>query len=188
MESVGVEDKIRTLSNTLQNLVNDMNDKLNKFKQDFSIAIKEIQELKEETGKIKNQMKDVKTIEWEARNKNIIIFGLKEHNNESKIETRNRIMNLFSDVLKLNCNDQQIDNLFWLGRRKQNRPLLVKLTSSIMKEYILKKKGNVRKMENQSPGRFQPRNLRHKKKASRIHVDRKEKRQARYTFTRPTFD
>ena len=110
METEGIEGKMNMLSDTLQNIVDNMNEKLNIFKKEYSKALNEIQELKKETKKIKDQMKDVKTVEWQARNKNILIFGLKEHNNESKIETHNRVMKLFSEVLKLNFKDQQIDN------------------------------------------------------------------------------
>ena len=144
METEGVEKKMRMLTDTLQNLVDNMNEKLNKFKKEYSKALNEIQELKKETKKIKDQMKDVKIVEWEARNKNIIIFGLKEHINESKLETYNRVMDLFSEVLKVKFKDHQIDNLYWIGKRKQNRPLLIKFTNSLTKEYIMRKKGMFR--------------------------------------------
>ena len=59
MEPAGIEEKIKTLSGTLTILIEDMNEKLNKFKQDYNKALIEIQELKKETEKIKTQMKDV---------------------------------------------------------------------------------------------------------------------------------
>ena len=46
-------------------------------------------------------------------------------------------MELFSKVLQVNFKDQQIDNLHWIGKRKHNRPLLIKFTNSLTKEYIM---------------------------------------------------
>ena len=148
MESVGAEEKNRTLTGTLSKLIDDMNEKLNKFKQDYSKALNEIQELKKETEKIKTQMKDVKIIEWETRNKNIIIFGLKEFKYESKLETLNRVTNLFTEVLKINFKDRQIDNIYWIGKRKLTRPFLVKFNNTITKDHIKNKKRIFKKDDN----------------------------------------
>lgn len=49
-------------------------------------------------------------------------------------------MNLFTEVLKINFKDRQIDNLYWIGKRKQNRPLLVKFNNTITKDHIINKK------------------------------------------------
>ena len=140
MESADIEEKIRTLTSTLTNLIDDMNEKLIKFKQNYNKALTEIQDLKKETENIKTQMKEVKTIEWETRNKNIIIFGLEESKYEGKLETRNRVTKLFTEVLRTNFEAHQIDNLYWIGKRKLNRPLLIKFNSTITKELIINKK------------------------------------------------
>ena len=140
METEAFEEKMKMLSDTLQNIVDNMNEKLNNFKKEYSKALNEIQELKKETEKIKDQMKDVKSLEWESRNRNIVIFGPKGHINESKLDTYNRVMNLFSEVLQVKFKEHQIDHLYWIGKRKQNRLLLIKFTNSLTKEYIMKKK------------------------------------------------
>ena len=136
METEGFEEKMKMLSDTLQNIVDNMNEKLNNFKKEYSKALNEIQELKKEAKKIKDQMKDVKSLEWESRNRNIVIFGLKGDINESKLDTYNRVMDLFSVKFK----EHQIDNLYWIGKRKINRPLLIRFANSMIKEYILERK------------------------------------------------
>ena len=140
MESADIEEKIRTLTSTLTNLIDDMNKKLIKFKQNYNETLTEIQDLKKETENIKTQMKEVKSIEWETRNKNIIIFGLQESKYEGKLETCNRVTKLFSEVLRTNFEAKQIDNLYRIGKSKSNRPLLIKLNSTITKDIIINKK------------------------------------------------
>ena len=61
MEPTGIEEKIKTLSGTLTILIEDMNEKLNKFRLEYSKTLNEIQELKKETEEIKDQMKGVKS-------------------------------------------------------------------------------------------------------------------------------
>ena len=144
METEGIEGKMIMLTGTLQNIVDNMNEKLNIFKKEYSEAVKEIQELKNETEKIKYHVKELRSLELESRNRNIVIFGLKGDVNESKLDTYNRVMDLFSEVLQVNFKEHQIDNLYWIGKRKQNRPLLIKFTNSLTKEYIMGRKGMFR--------------------------------------------
>ena len=134
MESVGIEEKFRSLTGTLKNLIEDMNEKLNNFKLEYNKTINEIQNLKSETEKIKTQMIGNKTLEWESRNKNIVIFGLKEEKNESKLEILNKVTKLFIEALGNKFGEHQIDNIYRIGRNKSNRPLLVKFNSTIIKE------------------------------------------------------
>ena len=44
----------------------------------------------------------------------------------------------------MNFKEHQIDNLYWIGKRKQNRLLLIKFTNSLTKEYIMGRKGMFR--------------------------------------------
>ena len=46
MEAVGLEEKLEMLTDTLQNVVNDISLRLDKCKENYSEAVKEIQELK----------------------------------------------------------------------------------------------------------------------------------------------
>ena len=128
MEAEGIDEKLIMLTGMLQNIVDDINGKLNIFKEECSEVVKEIQDLKNETEKIKNQMKELRSLEWESRNRNIVIFGFKGEENENKLDTYSQVMDLFTKVLQVNLKDHQIDNLYWIGKRKHNRPLLIKFT------------------------------------------------------------
>ena len=125
MEAEGIDEKLIMLTGMLQNIVDDINVKLNIFKEECSEVVKEIQDLKYETEKIKSQVEELWSLEWESRN---------------KLETYNRVMDLFTKILQVNFKDHQIDNLYWIGKRKHNRPLLIKFTDSLTKEYIMGRK------------------------------------------------
>ena len=75
----------------------------------------------------------------ERRKRNIIIFCLEQQPNESKWETCERVIDLLAAKLQINIGTQHIDNLFWLGKQKQNRPLLIKFTSFLVKPEIMYK-------------------------------------------------
>ena len=140
MESEGIDKKLNMLTGILQNIVDEINVKLNIFKEESSEVVKEIQDLKHETEKIKSLVKELRSLEWESRNRNIVIFGFKDDEKENKIDTYRRVMELFSKVLQLSFREHQIDNLYWIGKHKHNRPLLIKFTNSFTKEYIMERK------------------------------------------------
>ena len=76
----------------------------------------------------------------ERRKRNIIMFGLEQQPNENKWKTCERVIDLLAAKLQINTGTQHIDNLFWLGKQKQNRPLLIKFTSFFVKSEIMHKK------------------------------------------------
>ena len=61
----------------------------------------------------------------EKRKHNIIIFALEELPKETKWKTGERVMSLLAEKLQVNIGMHYIDNLFWVGRNIQNRPLLI---------------------------------------------------------------
>ena len=99
METEGVEVKLCMLTGMIQNIGEEINGKLNIFKEECREVVKEIQELKNEMKKIKSQVKELRSLEWESRNRNIVIFGLKENKNESKLEILNKVTKLFIEAL-----------------------------------------------------------------------------------------
>ena len=75
METEGFEEKMNMLSDTLQNIVDNMNEKLNNFKKEYSKALNEIQELKKEMKKIsetQNHRSDV----YRTRKRNVREMGI----------------------------------------------------------------------------------------------------------------
>ena len=65
--------------------------------------------------KIKSQVKELRSLEWESRNRNIVIFGFKGEEKENKLDIYRRVMDLFSKVLQVSFKDHQIDNLQYIG-------------------------------------------------------------------------
>ena len=55
------------------------------------------------------------------------------------MDTYYRVMDLFASVLHVNLMEHQIDNLYWIGKRKHNRPSLIKFTSTLTKDYIMER-------------------------------------------------
>ena len=114
--------------------------KLNITKEEWREVQKQIQELKKETEIIKIQVDELKIGEGDSRSRNIVIFDWKSEENEDKLDTYHRVRDLFSKVLQISSKNSQIDNINWIGKRKQNRPLLIKFTNSLTKEYIMERK------------------------------------------------
>lgn len=134
-----VDGKLCRLMELLKNISDEINVKLNRLQVEWNGVYKEIQELKKEMQNVKNQIQEHRRLERESRNHNIVIFGLKEYHNESKWDTCCRVMDLFASVLHVNLIDQQIDNLYWIGRRSHNRPLLIKFSSTLTKDFIMER-------------------------------------------------
>ena len=57
--------------------------------------------------------------------------------NETKWKTGERVMSLLAEKLQINIGMHYIDNLFWVGRNKLNRPLLIKFTTCMTKTEIM---------------------------------------------------
>ena len=140
METEGVEKKLDMLTGMIQTMGEEINGKLNTFKEEWREVHKQIQELRKDTEQIKIQMKELIRAEGEARNRNIVIFGWRREENENKFETHQRVKDLFSKVLQINSKNIKIDNIDWIGKHKQFRPLLIKFTDSLTKEFIMERK------------------------------------------------
>jgi hypothetical protein len=62
------------------------------------------------------------------RKNNIIIFGLKEEGEESYSETLDMVVKRLSETMKIETTSGNIDYVIRLGRRKGERPILIKFT------------------------------------------------------------
>lgn len=69
---------------------------------------------------------------------NLVIFNIKETSNETTAELLQIVLQLFSSKLNINIEARDIDNIFWMGRVKGMRPILLKLQSFLQKVEILK--------------------------------------------------
>ena len=70
-----------------------------------------------------------------------MIFGWKCEENENNFDTYNRVRELFAKVLKISSKNIQINKINRIGKRKINRLLLIRFTNSMIKEYVLERKG-----------------------------------------------
>lgn len=84
-------------------------------------------------------MQGLAAMEREIRKRNLIIFGLNEVQNENNWNTCYRVLDMFATELHVNLQDQHIDNVFWVGRRNRKRPLVVKFTSVLTRDFILER-------------------------------------------------
>ena len=141
MNTEGVEAKLDMLTGMIQELGDEIKGKLNILKEEWREVQKQIQELKKETEIIKEQAGERKKGEGESKNRNLVIFGWKCEINENNFETCNRVRELFAKVLKTRPENFQIDKIKWIGKRKTYRPLLISFSNSMIKEYILERKG-----------------------------------------------
>lgn len=69
---------------------------------------------------------------------NLVIFNIEETSNETTAELLQIVLQLFSSKLNINIEARDIDNIFWMGRVKGMRPILLKLQSFLQKVEILK--------------------------------------------------
>ena len=121
MNTEGVDEKLCMLTGMIQNIGEEINGKLNIFKEEWSEVQKQIHELKKETEKIKIQVEELRSVEGETRNRNIVIFGWKREEKENNFDTYHRVRDLFSKVLQVSSKDIQIDKLFWRKERRKGK-------------------------------------------------------------------
>jgi hypothetical protein len=72
-------------------------------------------------------------VEELQRKNNILIFGLEEEENESYFDTTEVVANFLKDIMILEMTEGSIDCTSTLGRRKGQRPILVKFMSFAIK-------------------------------------------------------
>ncbi|CAB3236823.1 unnamed protein product [Arctia plantaginis] len=131
-----------------------------KMKQEMSAQTREITEavtkkvsesinekltaLVEENNNLKTEVKTlqdkIKLMEDHKRKNNIIFFGMQEEqNNKSPIDS---ITKLLEKYMNIHINPQEINNVYRLGAKQDNkpRPILVTFTTNWRKNEILKNK------------------------------------------------
>jgi hypothetical protein len=64
----------------------------------------------------------------EERRKNIIIFGLQERGDESDLEMMDMVVKFLYDKMRVEISRENIDYVIKLGRRRGERPILIKFT------------------------------------------------------------
>jgi hypothetical protein len=79
----------------------------------------------------------------EKEKNNIIIFGLQERGDETYFETLDMIVKLRGDKMGVEISKENIEYLTRLGRRRGERPILIKFTTLFKKHEVLRNKRNL---------------------------------------------
>jgi hypothetical protein len=72
-------------------------------------------------------------LDEERRKNNIIIFGLQERGDESYLETMDMVVKFLCDKMRVEISRENIAYVTRLGRRRGERPILIKLTTFFKK-------------------------------------------------------
>uniref|UniRef100_A0A8D8Z678 Uncharacterized protein n=1 Tax=Cacopsylla melanoneura TaxID=428564 RepID=A0A8D8Z678_9HEMI len=128
---------------------------LQKIRTDFNEEQKETRKLIEETfkneqiekGKINEKLEKqdnrINKLENEARKKNVIVYGIKEENNENFNDLKEKLNWLLNQKMELGIRQEEIDDFFRLGKKtdtKRNRPIIIKMISNWRKTEIMMNK------------------------------------------------
>ncbi|KAJ2937719.1 hypothetical protein O0L34_g17861 [Tuta absoluta] len=79
--------------------------------------------------------KPVPELDFE-RTKKFIIYGLKEHNNETENDLHDRMIQIIGEIMNVNIVGY-IEKIARIGRKGYRRPIMVGLISKRMTRYIL---------------------------------------------------
>nr|CAI5829370.1 unnamed protein product [Callosobruchus analis] len=101
-----------------------------KFKKEIDAKVSEF-ELKYTELKQKYEQ-----LETELRKNNIIIFGLETAERET---LRDVVIDKVNSLLQLTLTSKDINDIYTIGKQSTKKPIVVKLTSYLMKQDILKK-------------------------------------------------
>jgi hypothetical protein len=82
-------------------------------------------------------------VDDERRRNNIILFGLQERGDESYLESLEMVVKFLSEKMGVETSKENIDYLTRLGRRRGERPILVKFTTFFKKLDVWRNKKNL---------------------------------------------
>lgn len=115
------------------------------LKKDLNMLTEKITTMESEYEKLKYEIKLIseRSNTYSSKpnsevdySKNIVLYGLHEHNRETELELNERIICLFRDILNVNLTGY-IEDLTRLGKRGPRRPIVIELISKRMTKYIL---------------------------------------------------
>lgn len=138
---ISLED-IAILIKEIQKDVRKNNDEFKLYREQLNEAKNRIDNLERNQVDIIKQLNDNGSLFKRLTNtygrNNLVIFNIKETSNETTAELLQIVLQLFSSKLNINIEARDIDNIFWMGRVKGMRPILLKLQSFLQKVEILK--------------------------------------------------
>ncbi|KAI5697321.1 hypothetical protein M8J75_003765 [Diaphorina citri] len=111
---------------------------------------KKVDEIKESNAEMREKVqsleKRIDPIERERRQKNILIYGLKEEQNETWQALENMVLNTFQNQMKINIQLHEIDRIKRVGRKvsSEGRLVIVTLTTIRRKIDIIRNRRELR--------------------------------------------
>lgn len=113
---------------------------LEKIESTVIVKLQEVTEKQNEIEeKIKNQEKAIENFEKQLRKRNLIFFGIHE-TEQNYFELQNRILDIINDEYLVKCEDNEIQEVYRIGKKSLNpRPVVVCFSTFAKKLSILKK-------------------------------------------------
>lgn len=124
------------------------------IKEQIIPIVNRLDELDERTKKLSNRINDVETkinnkMDMEARKRNIMIFNMREKDNESPETLEEMVLHMITNIMKVkNCNTYHIDYTSRIGSNMNGkRPIVLKFTTQKMKMMVWKNRRNLKGKE-----------------------------------------
>lgn len=116
--------------------------KTDKTNTNLENLTKQIENLKQENSSLKQTVTKLETkldyLENQSRRNNIILFGLKESDNEDWNETEEKVIEVAQQYFQLNLNTNDIERAHRIGYNKRNRPIVVKFLNYKTKNFLIR--------------------------------------------------
>ncbi|KAI5723648.1 hypothetical protein M8J76_009158 [Diaphorina citri] len=131
-------------------------EEIKKMRGDFNESQKQTRDLIEEkyednnrqnkqiNEKIEKLEKKINTLEKESKKRNIVVYGIKEGQDETYEDLREIVRWFLNDKMQMGIGRNEVDNFFRLGKRTEagrDRPILIKFVTNCRKREVVNKKG-----------------------------------------------
>jgi hypothetical protein len=148
-------------SKAIKNLLDTQNEEMAEMKKGNNVSSLKFEKLTEVIDKVISDYKEIKQsvrlweerqemvnekVKWlenEHRKNSILIFGLEERRGESYFDTLGVAKKFLRETINLEILNGSIDYMARVGKRSGERPILMKLTSFLMKLEVLWKTKNI---------------------------------------------
>lgn len=141
VDSVEINNKLEEIKHLIAGSKTELQTAIEQLSCSFNKISETVNTLKNENSELK---RNIEHLEKQQRKNNIVIFGL-PHNKHFGETLANWLVTQLHELLHVKISVADIDNVHYLGKSNHNkRPLLVRFTRYLTKEYVLK---NVSKLK-----------------------------------------
>lgn len=147
-KKVSIEDVYSALINFNDNLTKKIEGIERELKHLTSKINTEVSEIKEKVSKVELENIQLKArlsvVERKLRNKNLVFYGVQEHQNENDRDILKTVQDLIKNKLEIkDFNISEVSNAFRLGKKLDNgkiRPLLIEFITYFRKKEVISKR------------------------------------------------